>query len=318
MNFPNILRTISLLKPKLEQVTCGECNNSHIVQDFVNGELICQNCGYVISTTLIDQTPEWKSFDYQQGDALSRVGAPTTLSIHDMGLSTTISWQNKDHAGRNLSSEERDKIFRLRKWDNRSKKTDSTDRHLADALSSITMICSKLNLSSNIVETSSLLYRSVLKRGLVKGRTIQGIAAASVYMACRQCEIIRSLEEIAQVSNITKKEAAKNYRFLLNSFNSKVPLVTPGHHISKIISKLELSGETEILAIKILNSVSKMKMTVGRTPSGMASACVYISTIIRGDKITQSEIAREAQVTEVTIRNRYKELIKNLQFTVTL
>ena len=151
-----------MLKPKLEQVVCDECNSTIIVQDLESGELICKNCGYVISTIMMDPSPEWKAFNYNQGDTGSRVGAPAKLSIHDMGLSTTMGWQNKDHTGRNLSPEERDKIYRLRKWDKRSKKSGSSDRNLAYALSSITMICSKLNLPKNIVETSSLLYRIVL------------------------------------------------------------------------------------------------------------------------------------------------------------
>ncbi len=307
-----------MLKPKLEHVVCDECNNVELVQDLESGELVCQNCGYVISTTMIDQSPEWRAFNIEERDSLPRVGAPLKLSIHDMGLSTTIGWQNTDYTGRNLNPQERAQIYRLRKWDRRSKISDSADRNLAIALGSITDICNKLNLPNNIIETSSMIYRTALKRGLIKGRTIHNMATASVYMACRQCGVLRSLDEIAATANIAKKELAKNYRVLLNALKPRIPLTMPSRHISMIVNKLDLRGGTEILALEILKRASEIKMTVGKSPSGMAAACIYLSTRLTGEKITQSEVAETAQVTEVTIRNRYKELSKNLQFTLLL
>ena len=157
-----------------------------------------------------------------------------------------------------------------------------------------------------------MIYRKALKRGMIKGRTIHSMAAASVYMACRQCEVVRTLDDIASVSNITKKEVARNYRFMVTELKPKVPLVMPSSHISKIVSRLGLKGEIEVHAVEILNRAVEMKLTVGRSPSGMAAACVYISTLYAGGHVTQSEIADIAQVTEVTIRNRYKELSKSL------
>jgi transcription initiation factor TFIIB len=135
-------------------------------------------------------------------------------------------------------------------------------------------------------------------------------------MACRQCGVIRTLEDVAGAANITKKEAARNYRFLLRELKSSVPQVNPGKYISKIVNKLALSGETERLAMVILNQASEMKLTSGRGPAGMAAACIYISSQLTNERRTQGEIAREAQVTEVTIRNRYKELAQRMDFEV--
>ncbi len=305
-----------MIDHNLEQLVCDECNNNELIQDLESGELVCQNCGYVISTTSIDFSPEWRVFDISQRDTLPRVGAPIKLSIHDMGISTNMGWQNKDHTGRKLNPEERANLYRLRKWDQRSKVSESVERNLANALGSILTICGKLNLPSNIVETSSLNYRNALKSGLIRGRTINSIAAASIYLACRQCEIVRSLDEIALASNVSKKEAARNYRFMLKMLKPRVPLSQPSGYLSKLVSRLDLNGETEILALEVLNRATEMKMTAGRGPSGMAAACVYISTLITGERITQSDISEVAEVTEVTIRNRYKELTKRLSFTV--
>jgi transcription initiation factor TFIIB len=251
-------------------------------------------------------------------DKLPRVGAPVTWTIHDKGLSTTIGWQGRDWLGKNLSPESRAKIYRLRKWHRRSKVSDSIQRNLALALSDINMISDKLNLPRSVVETISINYRHALKKHLIKGRTIQSIVAACTYIACRQCGVTRTLEDVASAANITKKIAARNYRFLLKALEPSVPQVKPSSYIGKIVNNLALSSETEQLAIRILSEASKQRLTSGRGPGGIASACVYLSTSLTGEHRTQSEIAEEAQVTEVTIRNRYKDLTRHLDFKVML
>jgi transcription initiation factor TFIIB len=161
-----------------------------------------------------------------------------------------------------------------------------------------------------------MIYRKALKASLTRGRTITGIVVACIYMACRQCGVLRSLDEVAGSSNISKRDAARNYRFLLRELGSNVPMVDMQSYISKIVNKLRLSGETERIAKMILHQASLMKLTSGRGPAGIAAACVYISTKITGDFRTQADIAKQAQVTEVTIRNRYKELVKFLELEV--
>jgi transcription initiation factor TFIIB len=300
------------------KTVCTECGNGSLLRDYETGELVCEKCGFVISSTSIDQGPEWRAFDQEQRDKLPRVGAPVTWTIHDKGLSTTIGWQDRDASGRRLSPEERARLYRLRKWQRRSKVSDSTQRNLAHALSEMSKIAYKLNLPRNVIETSSMIYRRAIQKQLIRGRTIQSVAVASIYMACRQCSIIRTLEDVALAANITKKEAARNYRFLLRELNPEVPQVDPQGYISKIVNKLSLTGETEMLAMGILKKASGLKLTSGRGPSGIAAACIYIISQLTDDRRTQGEIAKEAQVTEVTIRNRYKELAQRLEFTVKL
>ena len=307
------------MSSKLKKETiCTDCGNSNLLRDYETGELVCQACGIVVSDALLATGPEWRAFDQAQRDKLPRVGAPVTWTIHDKGLSTTIGWQDRDASGRKLSPEERARLYRLRKWHRRSKVSDSTQRNLAHALSEMSKISYKLNLPRNVIETSSMIYRRAIQKQLIRGRTIQSVAVASIYMACRQCGVIRTLEDVAGAANITKKEAARNYRFLLRELKPSVPQVNPRGYISKIVNKLALSGETERLAMSILNQASEMKLTSGRGPSGIAAACIYISSQLTDERRTQGEIAKEAQVTEVTIRNRYKELAQRLDFCVTI
>jgi transcription initiation factor TFIIB len=301
-----------------KQTVCTECGNSNLFRDYESSELVCQACGMVVSSSELSTGPEWRAFDQQQRDKLPRVGAPVTWMIHDKGLSTTIGWQDRDASGRKLSPENRARLYRLRKWHRRSKVSDSTQRNLAHALSEMSKISYKINLPRNVIETSSMIYRRAIQKQLIRGRTIQSVAVASIYMACRQCGVIRTLEDVAGAANITKKEAARNYRFLLRELKPSVPQVNPRGYISKIVNKLALSGQTEQLAMAILNQASEMKLTSGRGPSGIAAACIYISSQLTDERRTQGEIAKEAQVTEVTIRNRYKELAQRLDFDVSI
>jgi len=301
-----------------KQTVCTECGNSNLQRDYETSELVCQTCGIVISSTEPSTEPEWRAFDQQQRDKLPRVGAPVTWTIHDKGLSTNIGWQNRDYSGRKLSPEQRARLYRLRKWNRRGKVSDSVQRNLSQALNEMSKISNKLNLPRNVIETSSMIYRRAIQKKLIRGRTIQSVVVATIYMACRQCGVIRTLGDVAGAANITKKEAARNYRLLFRELKPSVPQVNPRSYISKIVNKLELSGETERLAMAILNQVSEMKLTSGRGPAGIAAACIYISSQLTNERRTQGEISKEAQVTEVTIRNRYKELVQRLDFNVSL
>jgi transcription initiation factor TFIIB len=238
--------------------------------------------------------------------------------MHDKGLSTSIGWQDRDAKGQKLSPENRSKLHRLRKWHRRTKVSDSSQKNLVFALSEINKISDKVNLPKNVIETSSIIYRQALQKKVIRGRTIQSLVVASIYMACRQCGVIRTLEDLATAANITKKEAARNYRFLLKTLKQNVPQVNPSRYISKIVNKLNLSGETEQIAVKILVTASDHRFTNGRSPGGIAAACIYISCQLTGERLTQTRIAKVAQVTEVTIRNRYKELAQKLEFNLWL
>jgi transcription initiation factor TFIIB len=286
--------------------------------DNETGELVCQNCGFVISSNHIDRGPEWRAFNISEREKLPRVGAPMSWAIHDKGLSTRIGWSTRDAQGQKLSPENRARLYRLRKWDRRSKLFHSYEKNLVYALSEISNICNKANLPRSVIETSSIIYRHALQKKLIRGRTIQSVVVACVYMSCRQCGVIRTLKDIANIVNITKKEAARNYRFLLKELKTNIPSPKPSGYISSLVSKLGLRGDTEQLALGVLSIASDQKFTIGRSPGGMAAACIYISCQLTGEALTQAKIAKEAQVTEVTIRNRYKELVENLDFNLML
>jgi len=297
---------------------CPECGSTRLMRDYECAELVCMNCGYVIAAKLADRGPEWRAFDDEQRAKRTRVGAPLTYTIHDKGLSTMIDWHDRDIYGKGLSPGQKAQVYRLRKWQRRIRVSDATERNLAFALSEITKIANTLNLPKNILETASLIYRKAVKEKLIRGRSIQGVTSAAIYLACRQCGLPRTLEEIAQASNVSKKEVGRSYRFLIKELDYFIPPLKPSQYVTKFSNQLTMQGKVEEIAHKILAAAKDLKLTSGRGPTGIAAAASYIASVLTGERKTQREIAEIAQVTEVTIRNRYKELVERLMFNITL
>jgi len=307
---------IPSLPVKIQQ--CPECGSTRLMRDYECAEIVCMDCGFVVAAKLADRGPEWRAFDDEQRAKRARVGAPLTYTIHDKGLSTMIDWHDRDIYGKRLSPGQKAQIYRLRKWQRRIRVSDATERNLAFALSEISKIANSLNLPKNILETASVIYRKAVKEHLIRGRSIQGVTSAAIYVACRQCGLARTLEEIAQASNINKKEVGRSYRFLIKELNYFIPPLKPSQYITKFSNQLTMQGKVEEIAHKILTTARDLKLTSGRGPTGIAAAASYIASVLTGERKTQREIAEIAQVTEVTIRNRYKELVERLMFEITL
>ena len=196
--------------------------------------------------------------------------------------------------------------------------SDATERNLAFALSELSKMSSALNLPKNILETASVIYRRAVRKRLIRGRSIQGVIASAIYIACRQCGVARTLDEIAQFSIINKKEIGRSYRYMVKELETFVPPPSSSYYIRRFSNKLRLAGKVETIALRILSTAKKMRLTSGRGPLGIAAAATYIASVLINDRRTQREIAEVASVTEVTIRNRYKELVKKINFTVKL
>lgn len=297
---------------------CPECGSTRLMCDHESAEIVCMDCGYVIAAKIADRGPEWRAFDSEQRAKRARVGAPVTYTIHDKGLSTMIDWHDRDIYGKRLSPGQKAQVYRLRKWQRRIRVSDATERNLAFALSEITKIANTLNLPRNIVETASVIYRRAVKERLIRGRSIQGVTAAAIYLACRQCGLARTLDEIAQASSVNKKEVGRSYRFLIRELEYFIPPLKPSQYITKFSNQLTMQGKVEEIAHKILLAAKELKLTSGRGPTGIAAAASYIASVLTGERKTQREIAEIAQVTEVTIRNRYKELVECLMFQISL
>lgn len=297
---------------------CPECNGTELMHDYEQGEIVCVKCGYVVYDRMRDVGPEWRAFDDEQRAKRTRVGAPLTYAIHDKGLSTMISWHDQDVYGKELSVEQKAQIHRLRKWQRRTRIFDGLERNLAVALSEMSRLASTLSLPKSILETASYIYRRAVKKRLARGRSILGMAAASLYLACRETGVTRTLQEITMATDLTKKDVARSYRFLVNQLGSRTRPPSAMSHASRFANILGLAGRVEAIAQRALKVAQSMLLTSGRGPMGIAAAATYMASVLVNDKKTQRDIAHVAGVTEVTIRNRYKELLRKLDIVVPL
>jgi len=297
---------------------CPECKSNNLSIDYERAEIVCNACGLVIDEKMMDAGPEWRAFDHEQRVKRSRTGAPLTYTIHDKGLSTVIDWRDKDSYGGEISPGSKATMHRLRKWQQRIRVSNATERNLVYALSELNRIAAALNLPKDIRERSSMLYRKAVEKGLIRGRSIEGVCAAAIYAACRQCSIPRTLDEIAEAARINRKEIGRTYRFIARELGINLNPTTPVEYVPRFVASLGLSGEVQAKAIEILKEAMKKDLTSGRGPTGVAAAAIYIACLIVGEKRTQREVAEAAGITEVTIRNRYKELAERLKINVAI
>ncbi|MEF8781509.1 MAG: transcription initiation factor IIB [Haloarculaceae archaeon] len=292
-----------------EKLVCPECGGS-LVSDSERGETVCSECGLVVEEDEIDPGPEWRAFDSKEKDEKSRVGAPTTNMMHDKGLSTNIGWQNKDAYGNALSSRQREKMQRLRTWNERFRTRDSKERNLKQALGEIDRMASALGLPENVRETASVIYRRALDEDLLPGRSIEGVATASLYAAARQAGTPRSLDEIATVSRVEKDEIARTYRYVVRELSLEIKPADPESYVPRFTSDLDLSEEVERRARHLLKNAKEEGVHSGKSPVGLAAAAVYAASLLTNEKVTQSQVSEVANISEVTIRNRYHELLE--------
>ncbi|WP_178916761.1 transcription initiation factor IIB family protein [Natronomonas gomsonensis] len=292
-----------------DELVCPECGG-RLESDTERGETVCSECGLVVEEDEIDRGPEWRAFDSAEKDEKSRVGAPTTKMMHDEGLSTNIGWQDKDAYGNSLSSRQRQKMQRLRTWNERFRTRDSKERNLKQALGEIDRMASALGLPENVRETASVIYRRALDDDLLPGRSIEGVATASLYAAARQAGTPRSLDEVANVSRVGKDEIARTYRYVARELGLEIEPADPKSYVPRFASDLELSDEAERRARQLLDSAQKAGIHSGKSPVGLAAAAVYAASLLTNEKVTQNEVSEVADISEVTIRNRYHELLE--------
>ncbi|MFB6195044.1 MAG: transcription initiation factor IIB family protein [Haloplanus sp.] len=292
-----------------ETPACPECAGN-LVTDEEHGETVCEDCGLVVEEDEIDHGPEWRAFDSSERDSKSRVGAPTTQMMHDKGLSTNIGWQNKDAYGKSLNSRQREKMQRLRTWNERFRTRDSKERNLKQALGEIDRMASALGLPENVRETASVIYRRALSEDLLPGRSIEGVATSALYAAARQAGTPRSLDEIATVSRVEKMELTRTYRYIVRELGLEIQPADPEQYVPRFTSELGLSEEASRQARDLLRSSRDRGVHSGKSPVGLAAAAIYAAALLTNETVTQNEVSEVASISEVTIRNRYKELLE--------
>jgi len=295
-------------KPTKQMARCEECGSTAFIEDPSRGELICSKCGLVLKQNIIDTGQEWRAFDSEQMSKRARGGAPLTFTKHDKGLTTEI--------GKGLGelykvpAKKRAQYYRLTKWHKRLIK--SKDRNLSFALSELQRIVSFLNLPRTVHERIARYYEEAVNKGLVRGRSIESVVASLTYAVSREFGSPRTLDEISEASGVEKREIGRTYRYIARELQIRILPADPITFVPRFCSMLGLSDRVQAKSIEILRKAKKHDITSGKGPTGVAAAAIYIACVLIGEKRTQREVADIVGVTEVTIRNRYKELIEKL------
>jgi len=286
---------------------CPECGSNNLLADNERGELVCKKCGLVIEDKMIDFGQEWREFENDQ-EKRRRTGAPMTYTRFDRGLGTDIGQRGDIFQ---LDGKGMNKFLRLRKWQYRI--STAIERNLKLALAELKRVASYLKLPKAVEEEAAKIYTLAVQRGLVRGRSMESVVAGALYAACRRHEIPRTLDELSEASGIEKKEVGRTYRFITRELGIRILPSNPVDYIPRFASALKLTAETQSKSVEILEMAEKADLTSGRGPTGIAAASLYVAALMNDEKRTQREVADVAGVTEVTIRNRYKELFTKLK-----
>ena len=300
-------------KEIIKQKECPECGNKAFVEDFQNGEIFCAYCGLVLGSgeDLLSSKPEWRAYNDQEQRERSRTAPFNPTKRTQIGLTL---------GKRGMLKPPTEQIKRLRR--HQSQITSSKERNLSIATQTLQTIAGKLSLPQNTRELAMVIYKKALvEKDLVRGRTINCMVAASLYFACRILQIPRSLSDFSKITQFSKKEIANNYRLLYRKleheleqkFNAKVQAPNYLQLIERITGNLHLSIKTAESAAEIIKMAEKKNITQGKGPKGIAGAAIYIACRQNNESRTQKDIAYAIDVTEVTLRNRYKELQEKLK-----
>ena len=306
------------------QTHCPECQSA-LIDDIHNGEKICSGCGLVAMEQMSDYGPESRVTNLEEKMKLARATGQTTYSQHDLGIRTEIAIGTKDFSGKTINVEVANQMYNLRKWQTRIRVASPRERRLANILSKIGETCQSLTLSRNVVESASMIYRNFEGQFEAKGKSVACMSAATIYMACKQCDVVRSLDEICKATGSSKDEkmnvklTAKYYRMLVMELGSKTaPVVTLDKYISKIANLAKLEVRVERLAAEIAEKTQDHSLADGKAPNGLAAAYLYIASTLLGQSILQRDVSSIAGITEVTIRNRCKEILTVYKMKITL
>ncbi len=293
----------------LQYKKCPECGDENLVWNKEKGEVACKSCGLVLDDKLFDFGQEWREFDSESSQNLRRTGAPLTYTQEDRGLGTEVGTKADLYK---LSKKDKDRFYRLRLWQRRV--STAIESNLRLALSEIKRIVSVLGLPGYVEEEISRIYTEAVQRGLVRGHSTEAVVAGVVYAVLRMYDIPRTLNEVSDVTGIDKKKVAKNFKYVSRNLNIRTLPIDPMNYVSRFASELQLKPKTQTKALDIVQVAVKEEITSGRSPKGIAAGALYIASKIHNERRTQAEIAKVADVTEVTVRNSYKELIENLDF----
>jgi transcription initiation factor TFIIB len=293
------------------EITCSDCGCKSFSEEN-DGYFSCQDCGLVRENMVFDYGPDWRKFSNGEGTNNERHGPAKDIFQHDYGITTEITPTRRDGSGASLSNSSNSRWNRLRRLDNKGRIRNATERNLVTALSELKRIASSMSFPKPVAQDAAYIYRKAVGQKLIRGRSIEGVVAASLYAACRMHNNPRTLDDIGKHSRTGRKEIGRTYRFLRRQLGLTIGLASPHEYIPRFCDQLGVGLSVQSQSYRILEEVGSEAM-VSRGPTGIAAASIYLAGMLQDNTRTQREVASVAGVTEVTIRNRFKELCEVLK-----
>lgn len=289
-----------------DRVQCNQCQNYTLVLDVLSSEYVCSTCGCVSSEKIYNN--ELTNFEKGEYKDKSRIGMPESLTVSHKGLSTLIGLNDTDGRGKMLDPVQKETIQRLRTWNNRSQLNDSISRNLDKALKYLNNFGDKLYLSPPVMENAAYIYRKAAMRKLAKGRSTVSLVAASIYAACREISIPKTISDIAYVCNIPSKEIMSHYKLILKELSLKIPVIQGIDYVTLISNRLKLAEKTKREALRIFSLVQHSRISIGKNPRAFAGAIIYIASQDSNEFLRQVEVCQVADISTVSLRKRCKEI----------
>ncbi|MEN2999959.1 MAG: transcription initiation factor IIB [Acidilobaceae archaeon] len=298
--------------------TFGEkCPPEKIVYDPQRGTRICIDTGEVIEEHIITDEGEWRAYTPEEKMKRARVGGAVSFSKPHMGVEAHVGPYREPGNKKIRGLTKRAETLRLQRILRIGRISNSVEKSTSHALSIMDDLAAKLDIPENIKEEAARIYREAAHKGLTRGRGTEAMVAATLYIACRLSKIAVSLDQIVRMLRSNeidmKREVSRNYRLLVRDLGIKIPVVEPERFVYNIASALSLPENVVVEAIMVIRDAKKRGIPSGKDPSGLAAAAVYLAALRHGFRKTQKEIAQVAGVTEVTVRNRFKEITKALE-----
>jgi transcription initiation factor TFIIB len=198
----------------------------------------------------------------------------------------------------------------LRTWNERFRSQGSKDRNLKHALGEIDRMASGLGIPRPTRETASVIYRRALDEGLLPGRSVEGVATVALYAASRLDGVARSIDEMAAVSRVDELEIKRTYRYVVRELSIQIPPTDPSEYVGRFASELGCADETERRARELIETTTERGVHSGKHPVGIAASALYAAGQLCDDRFTQAEVSAVSDISEVTIRNRYHEILE--------
>ena len=280
---------------------CVDGKGHFAIFDENRAERICSKCGLVLSERMISlELSGQRAFSTEERDKREQHGSPVSALIPDIQMATMIDKRAPMSEG----------LRKAVKWDSRY---SWKQRNMIQATSEIKRMGELLNVPQHVKEYCVKIYRRAFQKGLLKGRSIKAMVAASLYYACGAEQIPRTLQEIVKVSDSNFHDVTRSYQTLIKDLNLSSPTLPPSLLVSKFITELNLNHQIEVLAQKILDRYEKVYSLSGKDPKGLVAAALYIAALREKIKISQTKISRSIGITEVTLRNRLREMQRFLK-----